>query len=116
MNTGILICEFLKGRSSAEIYHGDTSEAPYVLTQLIAFEKAASKPAESGNSVEARCEELFRNNQAFIKRIQEEGVTFYDEQQNPVWSTKDPELVLQALAMTGQRHFGPIIGGPGPRI
>jgi len=107
----------MKGRSSAEIYHGNTEdEAPYVVTQLKEFKNASRASAPQADATELRCNELSRNSREFLDRIENQGVTLYDEQQNPVWFTRNPEDVLHALGVTGQRHFGPIVGGPGPRF
>lgn len=115
MDTKSKMGEFMR-TCPDKIYHGDTSDAPYGVTCLIVFQ-VVSKPAVSeAKVIEARCTELSRHNTEFLRRIQEQGVFLYDEQNTPVMFTRKIEDVMDALAATGQRHFGPIIGGSGPRF
>lgn len=97
-----LMTEFLKSTSPEQAYHGDT-EGMFINT---------TKQQNSAQDLEQRCADMSRRHIDFIKTVTEHGVTLFDEYGSEVAYTKDLPLVVEALSATGQRHFGPLLGGP----
>lgn len=97
-----LLTQFLKSASPEQAYYGDTEG-------VFSAPPQQSDPAQE---IEQRCADMSRSHIDFIKTVTERGVTLFDEYGSEVAYTRDLPLVVEALSATGQRHFGPLLGGP----